>query len=275
MHTLHARSSLFRTSPLRWSLCAVLAMGALAVGACNGGDPDDPNAILYEGDDPGECSDGADNDRDGAFDCDDFECENAPVCNGVPEADADTDADADSDTDADADADSDADADADTDLQGGVCETAFCDLETMQITYTLNADFWFNLPPDCVMVYVGTGTFLGGDDAEGRLTFSGTWEQDSSTCPDSFDQVVWANLTTGEAYHTFFFNDSRTTIEHWFVHGNQAAYTTTASGNFYITDMFTPFDLGGAMVLDYQIVETDGGSYADFISDLDVEFTSL
>ena len=37
-------------------------------------------APVYEGDDPGECSDGADNDLDGAYDCGDSDCFNAPVC---------------------------------------------------------------------------------------------------------------------------------------------------------------------------------------------------
>lgn len=36
--------------------------------------------VLVEGDEAGECSDGADNDQDGAFDCDDPDCENAPDC---------------------------------------------------------------------------------------------------------------------------------------------------------------------------------------------------
>ena len=34
----------------------------------------------FEGDDPGECSDGADNDRDGKFDCDDEDCAGSPDC---------------------------------------------------------------------------------------------------------------------------------------------------------------------------------------------------
>ncbi len=33
-----------------------------------------------EGDDPGECSDGADNDGDGFFDCLDEACVGAPAC---------------------------------------------------------------------------------------------------------------------------------------------------------------------------------------------------
>jgi hypothetical protein len=37
-----------------------------------------------EGDDPGECEDGADNDGNGAFDCDDAACLGAPTCRPPP-----------------------------------------------------------------------------------------------------------------------------------------------------------------------------------------------
>jgi hypothetical protein len=37
----------------------------------------------YEGDDPGECTDGADNNRDGLFDCDDEGCLGSPDCVGA------------------------------------------------------------------------------------------------------------------------------------------------------------------------------------------------
>jgi hypothetical protein len=43
---------------------------------------DDDTAPDYEGDDPGECSDGADNDQDGLFDCDDPNCSGSPDCAG-------------------------------------------------------------------------------------------------------------------------------------------------------------------------------------------------
>jgi MYXO-CTERM domain-containing protein len=43
------------------------------------GDDDDTNQER-EGDDPGECDDGADNDFDGDFDCNDSDCSGAPVC---------------------------------------------------------------------------------------------------------------------------------------------------------------------------------------------------
>lgn len=53
-----------------WALLMVM----LVVG-CDGESPRDA-----EGDDPGECSDGADNDRNGRFDCDDDGCRGAPDC---------------------------------------------------------------------------------------------------------------------------------------------------------------------------------------------------
>jgi hypothetical protein len=37
----------------------------------------------FEGDEPNECSDGADNDRDGQFDCDDSDCKGSPHCTRV------------------------------------------------------------------------------------------------------------------------------------------------------------------------------------------------
>ena len=50
-----------------------------------------------EGDDPGECGDGADNDRDLLFDCDDPDCASSPLCNPVGDDD-DSGADDDDDT---------------------------------------------------------------------------------------------------------------------------------------------------------------------------------
>lgn len=88
----------------------------------------------HEGDDVAECWDGADNDGDGDFDCNDAECAGSPDCE---EADADTDADSDADTDVDsvpdtdADSDTDADTDADADFAiinySGSCSPEYCD----------------------------------------------------------------------------------------------------------------------------------------------------
>ncbi len=68
-----------------------------------------------EGTEPGDCTDGADNDRDGLFDCDDDGCAGSPDCE---EADTDTDVDTDSDTDTGS---TDADGDGWT-VAGGDCD---------------------------------------------------------------------------------------------------------------------------------------------------------
>lgn len=44
------------------------------------GDTNGDTDVVFEGDDPGECSDGADNDRDGDFDCDDADCASSSDC---------------------------------------------------------------------------------------------------------------------------------------------------------------------------------------------------
>jgi hypothetical protein len=46
----------------------------------------------YEGDDAGECEDGADNDRDGLFDCFDLDCSGASACVGDEAPPEETDA---------------------------------------------------------------------------------------------------------------------------------------------------------------------------------------
>jgi hypothetical protein len=76
----------------------------VAAAACGGSRnvADTADVAEYEGDEPGECSDRADNDRDGLFDCDDPGCAGGPDCAG---ADADADAEAGFDPDAGPEAD--------------------------------------------------------------------------------------------------------------------------------------------------------------------------
>jgi hypothetical protein len=94
------------------SLRAIAILAAALGLAC---DTDDSGRGTWEGRYPGECDDGADNDGDGLFDCNDPDCAGAPVCDEDTAVDSppegDTDTDADSDTDADADTDTDTDTD--------------------------------------------------------------------------------------------------------------------------------------------------------------------
>ena len=59
---------------------ALLVLVATTWG-CDGDDDLVPTNI--EGDSPGECSDGADNDSDGRYDCDDPDCWTDPDCTGA------------------------------------------------------------------------------------------------------------------------------------------------------------------------------------------------
>ena len=45
-------------------------------------DDDDEQQIRIEGTEVGDCTDGADNDGDGRYDCDDDSCAGAPACQG-------------------------------------------------------------------------------------------------------------------------------------------------------------------------------------------------
>jgi hypothetical protein len=101
--------------------CALVPIALLVWAGCGDdasapGDGGDGDGGSHEGDEPGECADGADNDRDGLFDCRDPDCFGAPECVGDADADADGDGDGDGGADADADADADGDADADVDI---------------------------------------------------------------------------------------------------------------------------------------------------------------
>ncbi len=72
--------------PARWLLLWTLVLSVVLAG-CPSADDDDAGPVEREGDDPGECDDGADNDGDGLFDCDDPDCAGAPVCTGAGDDD--------------------------------------------------------------------------------------------------------------------------------------------------------------------------------------------
>lgn len=164
-------------------------------------------ACEVEGDEVGECTDGADNDADGYFDCDDDLCRNSPDCD--EEADADTDSDADGDTDADADTDSDTDTDVDPAHYAGVFSGGDVDLVM---------DYDFNPEPtgvtDCAEVF--SGVMSTEVAASGMtVTFEGTFARDSYDCV--FESAIWN--PDGAAYHTLVFDGSDgTTLDAWFVH---------------------------------------------------------
>ena len=86
---------------------AIGMLVALALVACSGGGTSD-----REGDEPGECSDGVDNDHDGLGDCSDPDCAADTAC---IRTDADADSDIDADVPEEADDETTADAAPETD----------------------------------------------------------------------------------------------------------------------------------------------------------------
>ncbi len=93
---------------------AALAVAGLLWACGAGGDDDDDEPTEFEGDAAGECSDAADNDQDGLFDCADPDCAGAPNCTGGGDDDAGDDDSATGDDDSAAGDDDSAAGDDDT-----------------------------------------------------------------------------------------------------------------------------------------------------------------
>lgn len=140
-----------------------LVVSLCALASCGKAEP------LPEGANPGECSDGADNDGDGAFDCADTDCAGAPACE-ESDTDTDTDSDTDADTDADTDTDTDTDSDTDTDT-----DTAFPAHECFDVPST-------SCPPDT--------PFAGSAGGFGLQYASLSWAY-SSRCELSYAAPVY------------------------------------------------------------------------------------
>lgn len=134
-----------------------------------------------EGDDPGECSDGADNDENGDFDCDDAACAGSPDCADT-DTDTDTDADSDSDTDTDSDTDSDTDADADSDTDADSDSDTDTDTEVPVSPYTLGTpgEYDFTVPSGVTSLTIdawgggGAGGIQVGASGGGAAYVAGT-----------------------------------------------------------------------------------------------------
>lgn len=185
-----------------------------------------------EGANPGECTDGADNDQDGYYDCEDNDCWGAPDCD-------------DADADADTDADSDTDADGDTDLSPATGS----EYQSAVVNYTLA--WTFTIPTvgleDCEQTYVG-----GGDQVSGlgdHVTFEGEWARTDSTCADALDDLIWVPAS-GDAFHSFMFTDQGgRTLTYWSAHSDQDLWRTDASSDdaeWSVYDEAIPVDAQGS-----------------------------
>jgi len=135
---------------------------------------DDDDDSLYEGDDPGECSDGADNDQDGLFDCDDPGCAGSPDCNGDDDDSVDDDDDTDDDDDDDDDDDTTPDDDDTTpdDDDASPNDPVIISLSANWNAGLAQMEFSMNLSdPDCDL---GSPTLHWMVDSELQIPMSST-----------------------------------------------------------------------------------------------------
>ncbi|MEE2827882.1 MAG: hypothetical protein VX498_01725 [Myxococcota bacterium] len=114
-------------SHLLWLLAILVpSLGLLVLPGCPGSTG---FQATWEGQSPGECSDGADNDGDGAYDCDDSDCVGSPDCLGTDDDDAapdDDDAAPDDDDAAPDDDDSGGQGGGGAEIVGDITRTAEC-----------------------------------------------------------------------------------------------------------------------------------------------------
>ena len=237
-----------------WGSSRVWAVLALASACTKVEVPETTNTAntLFEGDEPGECTDGADNDVDGYYDCGDIDCWGSPDCaNTNQDADADTDADSDSDADADTDTDTDSDTDTDTDTNP---DAVVEHLKGFDLRYSLSFDYadeW-----EDYLSYLGlsncTTWYEGSSDEQveaygTRVTFKGAWFVDvpASDCVDDLQGAVWTD-PGGTSYASFIFDEDVTELYDWYQHRDADDYVSLASpsegGQWLITSIYSELE---------------------------------
>ena len=197
-----------------------------------------------EGSNPGECTDGFDNDSDGYFDCADADCFTLADCGGPGGS-----------------------------FPGGgggggygygggsgdggggtIAGAVGGHLTTFNITYSLELDFGEVLGLDlcasdgicdCTNVYNGTGTQLEADAT--RVTYEGTWTLIDTDCTPESDlaSIIWVPDDSA-SFHSVHFDDSLSRINEWVTHGRaqdtSALDDPFANQQFWLTSMAAVYD---------------------------------
>ncbi|MCB9762732.1 MAG: hypothetical protein H6739_23225 [Alphaproteobacteria bacterium] len=234
---------------------------------CSGGDGPE-----IEGDDGGECSDGADNDQDGYFDCDDQGCWGSPDCDQVNPGD-DTGVDGD-DTGSGGDdtgsgGDDTGSGGDDTGNGGNGAGVVTSADVTLHVTFdVINGTLGIS---DCETSYAGSGTQLRATDT--RVEMQGSWRITETTCTEGnavFNDIVWVSGTE-EAYHTFTFDAGLTYMSMWTVHRDEGDYQPDSTRNKWpMFDLRATIDWGdGTAQHSEDFTDSDG---TRVIFDLEVTF---
>ncbi len=218
----------------------------------------------FEGDAAGECSNGADDDQNGYFDCDDIGCWNSPDCDTteptVPPPAGTTPSPPPVTTPPPPSTTNDCN-DAEPPL--------ICDLRTVSLTYYVYFDYHLLLTP-CLVALQGDGVF---ESSDGRWSVHlGTWgfNEALTSCNAEKDAFqTWA----GSAYHSFYFSDDGDFLYDWYSHRDIDDADEEGDPVFYITEMDVPFDASlDAPVAVWEYEEPLPGGYT-FVGDLIHQFT--
>jgi hypothetical protein len=236
-----------------------------------------PVEVEVEGDDAGECSDGADNDLDGYFDCDDNGCWGSPDCETSTTGTTSTTS-----------------TTSTTGTTGttGTTSTTITNtgpvaiaghLKEFSLTYSLTMDFGkaagidlcdlYDIC-DCVSEYTAASTEQH-EAEEDRVTFVGSWGMTSSDCADGLDSVWWDNAT-GEAYASFIFEEDMSQLISWFQHDSPNDWEPWEDAfdheQWYITDMYEDFDGESSHYEEVESTLVDGLIPLDLTHVFDVTF---
>lgn len=208
--------------------------------------PDDTTP--FEGDAGGECANGADDDQDGYFDCDDNGCFGSPDC------DATTPPTEPPPTEPPPTEPPPTDTGPTEPPPGALCDFASIDIEYAFLTSSALPGLW----PTCFMAFKGSADGPAPFEActETTVTFDGTWELDPDlTLCDPLQQDLVPQWSGG-SYHTFVFNDDLDTLYDWFAHRDLDDASTSGDPVFYITEIDYPLDVTAPEpVVDYQLDE--------------------
>jgi len=227
-------------------IASIFVAGTLT--ACEDAEEPVSAPSVYEGDHPGECSDKADNDRNGYFDCQDKSCWGSPDCAQNNQTHSMLDAGHSAQDAAAAFPDAQVVA---TDA-GMTANPKLAALKGVELVYMQRIDVQGNFEStycmqymlcDCVNRYVGNGVAVEQEDS--RVTFEGTWKLEQSDCGPDFQQLTWVD-STEKAFHSFVFSSDTQNLDAWLAHGVRSASSPLPSPKmnkqWYITQMNAAYD---------------------------------
>ena len=209
-----------------------------------------------EGDAAGECSDGADDDQDGYFDCDDNNCWGSPSCEGstvVPPTEPPPVTTPPVTTPP-------VTTPPTTPEGGPLC--AFTSIELTYALYTYATPGWEGFWPACLLILNGPGTFDSCTDT--TVTFDGDWVVDEalSVCPP--EQVPLVPTWSGGSYHTFQFTDDLDVLTDWFAHRDVDDASVDGDPVWYMTEIDYAVDMAvPEPFVDYRLEEEISQTFFD------------